>query len=81
MIGSHCSRPLLGAEALGGLLLIATGTGTGTGILTALFINNGGGVCDNATKYPEAASFAERSARPTKLARRATLLATPRFTF
>ncbi len=38
-----------GAEVVGGLLMV----GTITGILTALFLNNGGGAWDNAKKFVE----------------------------
>ncbi len=42
-------QPLIAAEAVAGLLMV----GTITGILTALFLNNGGGAWDNAKKYIE----------------------------
>jgi len=42
-------NPLISAEAVAGLLMI----GTIVGILTALFLNNGGGAWDNAKKYIE----------------------------
>ena len=41
---------LISAEAVAGLLMV----GTICGILTALFLNNGGGAWDNAKKYIEA---------------------------
>jgi K(+)-stimulated pyrophosphate-energized sodium pump len=41
--------PLVAAEAVAGLLMV----GTIVGILTALFLNNGGGAWDNAKKYIE----------------------------
>ena len=41
--------PLIAAEAVAGLLMV----GTIAGILTALFLNNGGGAWDNAKKYIE----------------------------
>src|SRR5712692_10493885 len=44
---------ILGAEAVGGLLMI----GTVTGIMVALFMNNGGGAMDNAKKYVEAGNL------------------------
>jgi len=40
---------LLGAEALGGMLMGATLSG----VLLALFMSNGGGAWDNAKKYVE----------------------------
>ncbi|MBI4549291.1 MAG: sodium-translocating pyrophosphatase, partial [Ignavibacteriae bacterium] len=43
------SNPLVSAEAVAGLLMV----GTIVGILTALFLNNGGGAWDNAKKYIE----------------------------
>jgi K(+)-stimulated pyrophosphate-energized sodium pump len=39
----------VGAEAVGGFLMVATITG----IITAVFLNNGGGAWDNAKKYIE----------------------------
>jgi K(+)-stimulated pyrophosphate-energized sodium pump len=39
----------IGAEAVGGFLMVATITG----IITAVFLNNGGGAWDNAKKYIE----------------------------
>jgi len=42
-------NPLIAAEAVAGLLMV----GTIVGILTALFLNNGGGAWDNAKKYIE----------------------------
>jgi H(+)-translocating pyrophosphatase len=42
--------PLIAAEAVAGLLMV----GTIVGIITALFLNNGGGAWDNAKKYIEA---------------------------
>jgi K(+)-stimulated pyrophosphate-energized sodium pump len=42
-------NPLVSAEAVAGLLMV----GTIVGILTALFLNNGGGAWDNAKKYIE----------------------------
>ena len=42
-------QPLISAEAVAGLLMVATITG----ILTALFLNNAGGAWDNAKKYIE----------------------------
>jgi K(+)-stimulated pyrophosphate-energized sodium pump len=44
---------LLGAEALGGMLMGATLTG----VLLALFMSNGGGAWDNAKKYVEAGAL------------------------
>ena len=44
---------LLGAEALGGMLMGATLTG----VLLALFMSNGGGAWDNAKKYVEAGNL------------------------
>lgn len=44
---------VLGAEAVGGLLMI----GTVAGIMMALFMNNGGGALDNAKKYVEAGNL------------------------
>jgi K(+)-stimulated pyrophosphate-energized sodium pump len=44
---------MLGAEALGGMLMGATLTG----VLLALFMSNGGGAWDNAKKYVEAGKF------------------------
>jgi K(+)-stimulated pyrophosphate-energized sodium pump len=44
---------ILGAEALGGLLMGATLTG----VLLALFMSNGGGMWDNAKKYVEAGNL------------------------
>lgn len=42
-------QPLISAEAVAGFLMVATICG----ILTALFLNNGGGAWDNAKKYIE----------------------------
>ncbi|MFZ1684703.1 MAG: sodium/proton-translocating pyrophosphatase, partial [Candidatus Zixiibacteriota bacterium] len=42
-------NPLIAAQAVAGLLMV----GTICGILTALFLNNGGGAWDNAKKYIE----------------------------
>lgn len=42
-------QPLIAAEAVAGLLMVATIAG----ILTALFLNNAGGAWDNAKKYVE----------------------------
>jgi K(+)-stimulated pyrophosphate-energized sodium pump len=44
---------ILGAEALGGMLMGATLTG----VLLALFMSNGGGMWDNAKKYVEAGNL------------------------
>lgn len=44
---------VLGAEAVGALLMI----GTVAGIMMALFMNNGGGAMDNAKKYVEAGNL------------------------
>ncbi len=44
---------VLGAEAVGALLMI----GTVVGIMMALFMNNGGGAMDNAKKYVEAGNL------------------------
>ncbi len=44
---------ILGAEAVGALLMI----GTVAGIMVALFMNNGGGAMDNAKKYVEAGNL------------------------
>jgi K(+)-stimulated pyrophosphate-energized sodium pump len=44
---------MLGAEALGGMLMGATLTG----VLLALFMSNGGGAWDNAKKYVEAGAL------------------------
>jgi K(+)-stimulated pyrophosphate-energized sodium pump len=44
---------LLGAEALGGMLMGATLSG----VMLALFMSNGGGAWDNAKKYVEAGAL------------------------
>jgi K(+)-stimulated pyrophosphate-energized sodium pump len=44
---------MLGAEALGGMLMGATLVG----VLLALFMSNGGGAWDNAKKYVEAGAL------------------------
>eukprot|EP00759_Apiculatamorpha_spiralis_P024309 PhF_6_TR27875/c0_g1_i1/m.40785 len=48
-VGKYTDQPLLGPEAVGGMLMFATATG----ILVALFLNNAGGAFDNAKKYIE----------------------------
>lgn len=49
IIGTWTSQPLLGVQAVAGMLLFTTATG----ILMALFLNNAGGAFDNAKKYIE----------------------------
>jgi K(+)-stimulated pyrophosphate-energized sodium pump len=44
---------ILGAEAVGGLIMV----GTLVGVLMALFMNNGGAALDNAKKYVEAGNL------------------------
>jgi K(+)-stimulated pyrophosphate-energized sodium pump len=44
---------ILGAEAVGGLIMV----GTLVGVLMALFMNNGGAALDNAKKYVEAGNM------------------------
>ena len=48
-IGYLTRQPLLGVQAVAGMLMFSTGTG----ILMALFLNNSGGAFDNAKKYIE----------------------------
>ncbi len=48
-IGWLTHQPLLGIQAVSGMLMFSTGTG----ILMALFLNNSGGAFDNAKKYIE----------------------------
>jgi len=55
---------LLGAHALGGLLLGATLTG----VMLALFMANGGGAWDNAKKYIEAGHFGGKGSENHKAA-------------
>jgi len=50
VVGPVAVGLVLGAEAVGGLLMV----GTVVGILMALFMNNGGAALDNAKKYIEA---------------------------
>ncbi|GBG34727.1 Pyrophosphate-energized membrane proton pump 3 [Hondaea fermentalgiana] len=49
IVGGYMDRPLLGAQALGGFLMITTIVG----IVMALFLNNGGGAWDNTKKLLE----------------------------
>ena len=54
----------LGAEAVGGFLMIATVTG----ILMAVFLNNGGGAWDNAKKYIETGMYGGKKSDAHKAA-------------
>ncbi|MFH1225551.1 MAG: sodium-translocating pyrophosphatase [Candidatus Diapherotrites archaeon] len=55
---------LLKAEAIGAFLMV----GTITGIITALFMNNGGGAMDNAKKYIEEGHFGGKGSDAHKAA-------------
>ncbi|MHB8851879.1 MAG: sodium-translocating pyrophosphatase [Ignavibacteriaceae bacterium] len=52
----------LGAEVVGGYLMV----GTITGILFALFMNNGGGAWDNAKKFIETGAYGGKKSDPHK---------------
>jgi len=52
----------LGAEVIGGYLMV----GTITGILFALFMNNGGGAWDNAKKFIETGAYGGKKSDPHK---------------
>ena len=54
---------LLGAEALGGMLMGATLVG----VLLALFMSNGGGAWDNAKKYVEAGNLGGKGSESRNL--------------
>jgi K(+)-stimulated pyrophosphate-energized sodium pump len=54
----------IGAEAVGGFLMIATITG----IITAVFLNNGGGAWDNAKKYIETGAYGGKRSEAHKAA-------------
>jgi K(+)-stimulated pyrophosphate-energized sodium pump len=55
---------LLGFEALGGLLVGATGSG----FLIAIFMANSGGAWDNAKKYIEAGNYGGKGSNAHKAA-------------
>jgi len=54
----------IGAEAVGGFLMIATIAG----IITAVFLNNGGGAWDNAKKYIETGAYGGKRSEAHKAA-------------
>jgi K(+)-stimulated pyrophosphate-energized sodium pump len=53
IIGTYSGVPTLGAEVVGGLLMV----GTISGILVATMLNNGGGAWDNAKKFIETGQY------------------------
>ena len=63
-LGGGINNPngALGAEVIGGYLMV----GTITGILFALFMNNGGGAWDNAKKYIETGFYGGKKSEPHK---------------
>lgn len=64
MIGSYKGEPLLGAQALAGMLMF----GTVSGILMALFLNNGGGAWDNTKKLVETGQHGGKGSEAHKAA-------------
>lgn len=54
--------PILGARALGAMLMVATMTG----VLMGLFLNNAGGAWDNAKKYVEMGNFGGKGSEAHK---------------
>jgi len=63
-LGGGINNPTgaLGAEVIGGYLMV----GTITGILFALFMNNGGGAWDNAKKFIETGAYGGKKSDPHK---------------
>eukprot|EP00183_Erythrolobus_madagascarensis_P005048 CAMPEP_0185857870 /NCGR_PEP_ID=MMETSP1354-20130828/29723_1 /TAXON_ID=708628 /ORGANISM="Erythrolobus madagascarensis, Strain CCMP3276" /LENGTH=790 /DNA_ID=CAMNT_0028560143 /DNA_START=422 /DNA_END=2794 /DNA_ORIENTATION=+ len=63
VVGGH-ARPLLGAQAMGAMLLV----GTIAGIAMALFANNSGGSLDNAKKLIETGQYGGKNSEAHKAA-------------